>query len=469
MAGDEQVAAFVAPTDDSWMMSAVVERALQQAFERGVLLFDDEHLVEAIGEVARLRRIEWHRHQQLEQANTGGVQVVVRAETEDSQRLSDLVERVPTRGDADPVVDGSRHDAVQSVVDAVPASEGPADLLELALHVDRVGREQPTVGLRVERPAVDLDHRRRRMYTVGVHVDGSRPVGDGGHQLEASPQPTRARECDGVSAQVERFLHVAGEEDRHVQIDHRGVARRRQGRRLRGGVVTDDGDDPAVHRRAREHRMTDRVAAAVEPRTLAVPNADDAVVAGVVERHRQLAAHDGAGRQFLVDGGLHHDREVGNGGRRTLEFLGERADRRALVAGRERGGGEAEPTVEPQLIGGEPGDRLDPGEEHGAVLEPESVGELVRATRTGRLGLIAVDRHDSSLRRALTHCCTPTVRPRRANAGTACSVRFRTRPRRASSGAEIRPGDGERRAVRRSRRRVREVGRPHAARAIPPA
>ncbi len=191
VARDEQVVVFVASADHAWMVGAVVERALQQTLERRVLLFDDDHLIEALGELAGLGRIERHGHQQLEQAHAGTAHVVVGDEAEHSQRLSDFVERVTACGDADPVVGGAGDDSVQSVLDAVAPGERPADLLELTFHVDRVRRDQPSVRSRVERVAVDLDHRRRRVHPVGVHVDGARAVRNCRHQLESGPQTAR--------------------------------------------------------------------------------------------------------------------------------------------------------------------------------------------------------------------------------------------------------------------------------------
>ena len=323
----EQVALFVASADHPRVMGAVVERTLQEAFERRVLLLDHHHLVEALGEVASLGRIERDRHQQLEQADAGSPEVVVGDEAEHPQRFADLVERVPGCSDAEPVVDGASDHAVESVVDAVATRERPADLLEFALHVDRVRREQTTVRLWMEGMPADIDDRRRRPHTIGVHVDCARAVGDRGHQLETGPQPARTRERDGVPAQVECLLHIAREEDRHVQVDHRGIARRGERRRLGGGIVTDHGDHAAVHRRPREHGVADRVAAAVEPGPLAVPDADDAVVACVVEGHRELAAHHRSRREFLVHRRLHHDREVRHRRRGPLELFGGCPDR----------------------------------------------------------------------------------------------------------------------------------------------
>jgi len=392
--GDEQVALFVASTHDQRVVGAVVERALQETLECRVLLLDHHHLVEALGEVAGLGRIERDRHQQLEQPDASGSKVVVGDEAEHPHGFSNLVERVPGRSDADPVVDRAGDDPVEPVVDAVATGERPPDLLELAFHVDRVRREQTTVRSRMERETADVDDRRRRPNAIGMHVDGARAVGDRGHELQPGPQPARTRERDGVPAQIERLLHIAREEDRHVQIDHRGIARRGERRRLGGGIVADHGDDATVHRRPREHGVADRIAAAVEPGALAVPDADHAVVACIVEGARQLAAHHGRRRQFLVHRRLDHDREVRHRRRGSPEFLGERADGRPLVAGRERCCRQAQSTVQAQLIGCEAGNCLHPRQEDGAVFEAESVRELVRARCSGSTNL--VDAHATS-------------------------------------------------------------------------
>ena len=123
--------------------------------------------------------------------------------------------------------------------------------------------------------------------------------------------------------------------------------------------------------------MADRIAAPIEAWALAVPDADDAVVLRVVERHRQLAAHHRSGGEFLVDAGSDDDGQVGHGAVGALQLLGERADRRTLVAGGEGRSRQPEPAVDAQLVDREAGDRLDPGEEHGALLHPEAIGELV--------------------------------------------------------------------------------------------
>jgi hypothetical protein len=166
--------------------------------------------------------------------------------------------------------------------------------------------------------------------------------------------------------------------------------------------------------------VADCVAAAIEAGTLAVPDADDAVVAGIGQRHRQLAAHHRGGGELLVDGGLYHDRQVGHGGGGPSQLLGERADRRSLVARRERGGREAEPAVEPQLVDRKAGHGLEAREEDGPVLEAEPVVEFVRVRRPALVGARAVDRHIGSSRCDAPPCCTSSDAPGRAPGQRRC-------------------------------------------------
>ena len=155
--------------------------------------------------------------------------------------------------------------------------------------------------------------------------------------------------------------------------------RRRLGRR----VVADDGHHAAVLRRAGEDAVADGVAGPIEPGRLAVPDADDAVVALVAERVDELAAHHRRGRQLLVDPGTDDDRQVGHRGGGGRGLLLERADGRTLVARHERRGAQSVPAVDAQLVDGEAGQRLHAGQEDAAVLEPEAV-LAARSRQVGR-------------------------------------------------------------------------------------
>ena len=160
---------------------------------------------------------------------------------------------------------------------------------------------------------------------------------------------------------------------------------------------------PPWLRRPGEHGVADRVAGAVEPRRLAVPDADDAVVALVAERVDELAAHHRGGGELLVEAGTDDDRQVGHGGRRGRRLLLERPDRRALVAGDERRRVQAEAPVDAQLVDGQAGDGLHAGEEDAALLEAEAVGssyETRGARRVASATCLRCERASASERAA---------------------------------------------------------------------
>ena len=123
--------------------------------------------------------------------------------------------------------------------------------------------------------------------------------------------------------------------------------------------------------------MADRVAGSVEAGRLAVPHSEHAVVFALGTFVGELAAHHRRGGELLVDTRSHDDREVGHGAHRPADLLAQRADGRALIAGHEGGGVQAVAAIDAQLVGGQTGDGLDPGEKDAAVLETESIGELV--------------------------------------------------------------------------------------------
>jgi hypothetical protein len=331
-----------------------------------------------VGEVADLLLVDGHRHEEVEQPDAGAPQVVVPGQSEEAERFAQLVVRVTAGRDAEPVPLGGHGDPVELVGDAVAAGQLGADLLELALHLQGVRREQAATGVRHEHLAVELHRRRHGADPVGVDVDRAGAVGDRRDQLEPDPDAAGPRQRDGVTAEVERLLHVAGEQDRHVQVDERGVARAGQRGGLGGRVVADDRHHAAVAGRAGEHAVADRVARPVEARSLAVPDADDPVVALVPERVDELAAHHGRRGELLVEPGAHDDRQVGHRGRGGRCVLLERGDGRALVARDERRGGEAVAPIDAQLVDREPGEGLHAGQEDAPLLAPEPVVELVR-------------------------------------------------------------------------------------------
>ena len=80
--GDQRMALVVASPDDRGSLVGVVERVAHEPLEGRVLLLHDDDLGETAGELAHLRRLERHGHQQLEQPDAGGADRVVVAESE---------------------------------------------------------------------------------------------------------------------------------------------------------------------------------------------------------------------------------------------------------------------------------------------------------------------------------------------------------------------------------------------------
>ena len=151
-AGDryEAVAPLVELADDHGPAGLGVERVLDEPLERRALLLDDDHLGESAGESADEVGIERDRHPQLQQADAGVGDPARRVESEQPQRLEQLVVGVARGDDPDPCVGGPDADPVQLVVDAVAAGDVESHLLELTLHVERVRREQLAGGSRHE-------------------------------------------------------------------------------------------------------------------------------------------------------------------------------------------------------------------------------------------------------------------------------------------------------------------------------
>ena len=160
--------------------------------------------------------VEWNRHQQLEQTNPGGTQGVVISESKQLQRLTNLVVGMPAGRNPDPVVGASNRDSIEMVECPVLPGQLETNLVELALHVDCVRRNQSTIWMRTKQLAIELDGRDHRLNSVGINVDGAGSVGHGRREFDASPQAACPRQGDAVSRQIKRFLRVAGEEQRHV-------------------------------------------------------------------------------------------------------------------------------------------------------------------------------------------------------------------------------------------------------------
>jgi hypothetical protein len=140
-------------------------------------------------------------------------------------------------------------------------------------------------------------------HAVRIDLRGAHRVGDVRDHLEGHPEPGIPRQLEAEASQVEDVLDAAREEDRHLEVVESDLGRRWQGRRLCLGVVARQRQHAAVPSDPREVRVAEDVAAPVDPRRLAVPHPEHAVVPGAAVEVRQLAAEHGGRAEILVHAG----------------------------------------------------------------------------------------------------------------------------------------------------------------------
>ncbi len=109
--------------------------------------------------------------------------------------------------------------------------------------------------------------------------------------------------------------------------------------------------------------MAEHVARAVDPRSLSVPDGEDAVVLAFAEKLRLLGTPARGRREFLVEAGLEDDAGARKFLLRLPELLVEPAQRRAAIARHEPGGIEVIPAVALALHQQHANDRLGAGDE----------------------------------------------------------------------------------------------------------
>jgi hypothetical protein len=115
--------------------------------------------------------------------------------------------------------------------------------------------------------------------------------------------------------------------------------------------------------------VPDRVGGAVEPRVLAEPHPEHAVVPRAGELGGELAPPHRGRPELLVDARLEDDLQLARELALALQFLVQAAERRAGVAGDERRRVEPAAPVGPVLVEGDAHDRLRAGREDLALVE----------------------------------------------------------------------------------------------------
>ena len=139
----------------------------------------------------------------------------------------------------------------------------------------------------------------------------------------------------------------------------------------------------AVLRRTLAVAVLEHVAAAIHPRSLAVPDREDAVVPGARQQRRLLRAPDGRRREVLVDARLEHHVGVLEPRRFAPELHVVCAERRTAVTRDEAGGVQARGLVQRPLQQRQPHERLRTAHEHSARGERVLVVEADVRERCG--------------------------------------------------------------------------------------
>ena len=174
--------------------------------------------------------------------------------------------------------------------------------------------------------------RQRGRHAVGAAVNCRGRLDIVLHALQADPAAGVARERVAEQAVVEDLLDAGGIEhrDHGVHEGEFGLVRRR--RAFARVVVAHQGQDAAVPRRAGVVGVAEDVAGPVDAGTLAVPQAEDAVVLAFAAQLGLLRAPDGGRGDVLVEAGLELDVVLLKQRADALERRLEGRDRRAAIA-----------------------------------------------------------------------------------------------------------------------------------------
>ena len=363
--------------DDDRLVRTAVEGVFDQPLEGGVLLLDDDNLVQAPGKCPDNRRVERHGHLHLEYTDAGGGDLCRGRQPQSAKGLERFVVGEAAGDEPYPRIRRVDRGPVQAVGQRVAPDEFGAGLSEVLLQSQGVWGDEVAVGAVFVGHTVD-DH-------VGNHGDrasqveicGAAAVTYGGDDLQGGPHSGESGQFDGVAAQVQDLLDVTRVEDRYVEVDQCRIRTGRQRGALGGGIVPDQDDGTSVAGRSSEHGMSEGVSGPVQAGCLAVPDAQNPVVLAVGLFGGQLGAHYGRGCEFFVQARLVNDRKIGNDGSGPGDLLIKASQRRSRVPGDERGGVEPSQPVDAQLLDCDPCEGLDASEEGGALVLQVPVSQPV--------------------------------------------------------------------------------------------
>ena len=304
--GDQPRAGFVMLADHPLRLrpGIVVEVLLELALDDAALLLDHQDLALALHELHRVVQRQRPHHADLvdvdAEASARGF-----VEPDQPQRLHQIQMRL-----------ASRDDAVACVLHVVDPA---VDRIGFCKGIDRVLLGlQPFLDLRARqiRPAIMQAARWRheiRLYETARCRQRDRGTGlhDLRDRLEADPHAGKSTERVAIFAEREILADIGRMQCRHEPAHESDVGLMRHRGRHATMVVAGDDQHAAVRRGAIGIAVLQRVAGAIDARTLAIPQPEHAIDLTVFLRLDLLRAEHRGRREVLVHGGQEFDAAVG--------------------------------------------------------------------------------------------------------------------------------------------------------------
>ena len=301
--GHEGAVLEVPLADDAGMLGEVIEDVADEDLHEGALLLDDEDLLQAPRELAHDAGLHREEHADAQQADAVVLQGgVVQPQLEEC--LAQVVVGLAGGRDAEPRIARGDGDGVEPVGRREDLGRLQAPVVDVALHLQAEGRQQASGSACAARAAPRRGRPGSSMATrsgptVAVPISSATLV----TIFKPDPQARVARQLEAEPAEIEDLLHVAREEhgEEGVVEGHLGVDG--QGRRLGQRIVAPQGQHAAVPPHPAVVGVLEGVAAAVDAGPLAVPHAEDAVVARLGKMLASWLPNTTVAREVLVDAG----------------------------------------------------------------------------------------------------------------------------------------------------------------------
>ena len=375
--GHERGAVRIALAEQTWPHREVVEQGGELLLDQWPLLLDDQNLLQPRRKASRALGLERPGHRDLVERQAE-FRCEARVDPQLLERLAHVQVGLAGGHDSESPPRAVERDPVETV-GAHEGLCGLEALLEQALFgVQRqVSPTNPESGLRSL-----VVFGKHDLHPLRTDRDGAGAVDGVGEALEAHPTAGVARERPAVKSEVQVVLDVRRIENRDPTVDERLLALVRDRRRACSGIVTCQHEYASVGRAARVVAVLQRVAGAVDARPLAIPDGEDAIVAGALVQAGLLRAPYRGGSQILVHPGLEADVALVEEGPRLPQCHVVGAERRAAVARDESGRVQAGSQVALALHQGQTHERLHAGQPDAARSKSVAVVQRIALSVT---------------------------------------------------------------------------------------